>query len=170
MVKGNSSMQLTRAADYGVRVMVHLAGLPRGTRVSLPELAAVAEAPVSFLSKVLQALTHVDLIQSRRGQAGGFALTSRGRLASMRQVIEAVDGPIRLNTCLIPGRTCGRKAWCPAHPVWVKAQEAMLAVLEDARIADLAGDRRYVQIQSPAPTRPAAVKLSATLSECDRSL
>ena len=47
----------------------------------------------------------------------------------MREVIEAVDGAICLNVCLIPGRSCSRKAHCPAHPVWIEAQQAMMEVL-----------------------------------------
>jgi Rrf2 family protein len=74
----NSSMQLTRAADYGVRVMIHLAGEPTDQRVSLPELADATDAPESFLSKVLQALSHAGLISSRRGQSGGFQISQRG--------------------------------------------------------------------------------------------
>lgn len=131
-------MQLTRAADYGVRVMVHLAAAPRNKRLSLPELARAAEAPESFLSKVLQALSRAGLIVSRRGQAGGFAISPRGAAATMRQVIEAVDGPVRLNVCLIPGKACQRKSWCPAHPVWARAQRAMMDVLESATMAQLA--------------------------------
>jgi len=131
-------MQLTRAADYGVRVMVHLAAAPPGKRLLLPELAQAAEAPVSFLSKVLQALTRAGLIGSRRGQAGGFAISPHGLRANLREVIEAVDGPIRLNVCLSPGRSCGRKQWCPAHPVWARAQRAMFEVLESVTIAGLA--------------------------------
>lgn len=136
--KVNSSMQLTRAADYAVRVMVYLAGRTPEARLSLPELAREAETPVSFLSKVLQSLTRAGLITSRRGQAGGFSLTSRGRASSMREVIEAVDGPIRLNVCLTSGRSCDRMLWCPAHPVWARAQRAMLEVLESALIAEMA--------------------------------
>ncbi len=56
MKRPNSSMQLTRAADYAVRVMVQLAASPKEQRVLLPELAAATDAPESFLSKVLQAL------------------------------------------------------------------------------------------------------------------
>jgi DNA-binding IscR family transcriptional regulator len=56
----------------------------------------------------------------------------------MREVIEAIDGPLYLNLCLISERACKRAKWCPAHPVWVKAQEAMLEVLEGAVIAELA--------------------------------
>jgi Rrf2 family protein len=138
MKKSNSSMQLTRAADYGVRVMVHLATLPEHERALLPALAAATEAPESFLSKVLQALSRAKLIASRRGQAGGFKILPRGRQASMLEVIEAIDGPLRLNVCLIEGPSCGRKVWCPAHPVWKQAQQAMLEVLSGARIAELA--------------------------------
>ena len=138
MNDANSSMQLTRAADYAVRVMIHLVGQAEDRRVSLSTVAAATGAPESFLSKVLQALTRAGLLVSQRGQAGGFEVSARGKEASMRDVIEAVDGPIHLNVCLTSGKACARQTWCPAHPVWVRAQEAMLKVLEDARIEDLA--------------------------------
>ncbi len=135
--KTNSSMQLTRAADYAVRVIVHLAS-ESASRVSLPALARATGAPESFLSKVMQQLTHSGLIVSQRGHAGGFSVAPQGRQASLRQVIEAVDGPIQLNVCLGTERACARHAWCPAHPVWAQAQQAMLAVLESARVVDMA--------------------------------
>lgn len=131
-------MQLTRAADYGVRVMIQLSATAGNGRVSLPDLARATATPESFLSKVLQSLARAGLISSRRGQLGGFLITPRGAAASMREVIEAVDGVICLNVCLIPGRSCSRKAHCPAHPVWIEAQQAMMEVLSRATIASLA--------------------------------
>jgi Rrf2 family protein len=139
MKQCNSSMQLTRAADYGVRVMVHLAGRQDGERTMLPVLADATDTPMSFLSKVLQALARAQLITSWRGKAGGFAILPSGRSASMLDVIEAIDGPICLNTCLIHGKDCGRKKHCPAHPVWARAQRAMLDVLTAASISEMAG-------------------------------
>ena len=135
-------MQLTRAADYGVRVMIQLAVPAADGLVSLPALAKATGAPESFLSKVLQALARAGLISSRRGQAGGFRISPRGRAASMLDVIEAIDGDICLNLCMVPGRSCARKARCPAHPVWVEAQQAMLAVLSSASVAKMAGQER----------------------------
>ena len=134
----NSSMQLTRAADYGIRVMVHLATLSEDERATLPELADAADAPDSFLSKVLQSLVRAQLIDSRRGKIGGFTILPRGREASMREVIEAIDGPIRLNVCLNGGRECDRKAHCPAHPVWWRAQRALMEVLMSVSVAEMA--------------------------------
>ncbi len=58
----------------------------------------------------------------------------------MREVIEAIDGPIMLNICLVSGKSCNRKATCPAHLVWERAQVAMLDVLSQAKIADMAAD------------------------------
>jgi Rrf2 family protein len=138
MKKCNSSMQLTRAADYGVRVMIELTTLSPHERALLPSLAEATGAPVSFLSKVLQALSRAELISSWRGKSGGFAISPRGRKASMYDVVEAIDGPICLNVCLTAGKACGRKLECPAHPVWARAQKAMLEVLVNAPIAELA--------------------------------
>jgi DNA-binding IscR family transcriptional regulator len=67
-------------------------------------------------------------------------MLERGRKASMREVVEAIDGPIYLNVCLMPGKSCKRKTWCPAHPAWMKAQAGMLDVLDKAMIADLAAE------------------------------
>lgn len=134
----NSSMQLTRAADYAVRVMIYLATIPPAKRASLAEIVKATSAPESFLSKVLQGLTRAELITSRRGPAGGFQMSPLGRCASVRDTVEAIDGPIRLNVCLGDRRPCPRIHWCPAHPVWAKAQEALFRVLDDAMIADLA--------------------------------
>ena len=139
-------MQLTRGADYGVRVMIHLASLGPGSRYSLSALSQASNAPGSFLSKVLQALVHAGFIASHRGQCGGFELIPAGRGASVRQIIEAVDGPIHLNLCLDATRACSRKSWCPAHPVWVRAQRAMLDELDAAMIEDLATRPSFVEI------------------------
>jgi len=145
-------MQLTRAADYAVRVMVHLATLPPEKRAFLPELAMATTAPESFLSKVMQALSRAGLITSRRGKAGGFAILQRGRDANMREVIEAIDGPISLNVCLNGGKVCERKSWCPAHPVWARAQRAMIEVLMSVTVSGMAAKGAPL----PASTVPIA--------------
>ena len=148
MAKSSSTMQLTRAADYGIRVMIHMATLPAHERALLPMLARATGAPQSFLSKVLQALCRAGFIVSRRGQAGGFEILLTGRKASVRSVIEAIEGPILLNLCLVSGASCKRKSFCPAHTVWTSAQGAMMGVLNAATIADLALQSATPQLRS----------------------
>ncbi len=131
-------MQLTRAADYATRVMVHLAGLPTETRASRSELAETAQCPEQFLSKVLQSLTKAGLVVSHRGNTGGFELPADKRNSSLLDIIEAVEGPVRLNICLVSDDSCPRQSWCPAHGVWIEAQEALLRVLRQTNISELA--------------------------------
>ena len=150
MGQSSSTMQLTRAADYGVRVMIHLASLPDHQRARLPALASATSAPQSFLSKVLQGLCRAGLIASRRGQSGGFEILPTGRRASISAVIEAVDGPICLNLCMNPEAECQRRSFCPAHPVWARAQEALLKVLNEATVSELATQACDPRIKAPA--------------------
>jgi Rrf2 family protein len=135
--------------------MIQLALPESDARLSLPELAQATEAPESFLSKVLQSLVRAGLISSRRGQAGGFRITPRGRETTMREVIEAVDGPICLNVCLVHGRSCARKTHCPAHPVWARAQQALFDVLSGITVAQMA-DRTQT---STTAHRPVAISM-----------
>jgi Rrf2 family protein len=131
-------MQLTRAADYAVRMMIHLATLPPGSRINRSALAAGSSVPEPFVGKILQTLTKSGLIDSQRGMNGGFALAASPEVISILDIVEAVEGPTTLNICIKPGATCDRKAWCPAHPVWCEAQDAMAAVLRRAKLASLA--------------------------------
>lgn len=129
---------LTRAADYAVRVMVHLATLPAGTRVQRAALAEAAEVPESFLSKVLQGLVRARLITSRRGTEGGFELAVRPQEVSLLHIVEAIDGPVQLNVCVGTQTGCDRQNWCGAHLVWMEAQEAVKNVLRRATVASMA--------------------------------
>jgi Rrf2 family protein len=144
-------MQLTRAADYAVRVMVHLASLPAGVRVSHADLAVATAAPESFLSKVLQVLARTKLIVSRRGAEGGFELVAPPETTTLLDVVEAVEGPLQLNKCLEAGVGCERQGWCAAHDVWAEAQEALKKVLGAASIAQLAAKSAERRTPADAP-------------------
>jgi Rrf2 family protein len=137
-------MQLTRAADYAVRVMIHLADIDSRVRSSLSELADAAEVSPAFLSKVLQRLVHSGLVASRRGKKGGFELLDRGRAASLLEILQALDGVPELNVCLLSGG-CHRSPMCAAHAVWEEAQAQMRRTLSGASLEMLVAETRARQ-------------------------
>ncbi len=138
-------MQITRAADYAVRVMVHLASLPAGTRIQKSALVELSEAPESFLSKVLQRMVAQGLISSWRGGGGGFEQAKPPNEVSVLDVVEAIDGPIYLNLCVPGADGCERSLACAVHPVWVEARETLVKVLHRATMAKLAKKRKVAQ-------------------------
>ena len=88
------------------------------------------EIPPYFLSKILPRLIIAGLVESKRGTSGGITLARPPHQISLREVIEAVEGPLALNACLAAASTCNRETNCKVHPVWVRAQEALLKELE----------------------------------------
>ena len=131
-------MQITRAADYALRAAIHLAAQPPGSRISRGLLASAVDAPQEVLGKVLQELVKARLVVSHRGAAGGFRLARDGASITVLDIVEAIDGTISLNECLVDGQPCPRSSWCAGHPLWLRAQEAMVAVLRESNIARLA--------------------------------
>ena len=134
-------MQLTRAADYGVRALVHLADVESHTRSSLTDLAESANVTPAFLSKVLQRLVQAGLVASKRGKRGGFELLPRARTATLLEILLALDGVPELNICLGP-EGCQRSSWCAAHPIWQEAQDKMRQVLSSITLDELAARSR----------------------------
>src|SRR2546426_12677686 len=93
-------LQISRKIDYGLRAMIHLAGLPAGRIASLQDLSVPLHLPREFLAKILKILTAKGLVHSSRGAHGGYQLARPARDMSFLEVIEAVEGPVRLTRCL----------------------------------------------------------------------
>jgi len=136
-------MELTRKGDYAVRVVVDLAAQPPDGPVRSPDIGRRTGVPSAYLTKIIQALAHAGLLRTRRGALGGVALARAPESITLRQVIEAVEGPIYLNRCLIRGGLCPRDRLCPVHPVWARIQRLLTRELDAVHVAALAeGARR----------------------------
>jgi Rrf2 family protein len=131
-------MQITRTADYGVRVMTQLAMLPPGARITVAELAHESDASTAFVGKILQRLVAARLVISHRGYEGGFELARTSETITLLDIVSALEGPLCLNQCLPGGSGCERAGTCGAHGVWAEAQAALAAVLSRETLANLA--------------------------------
>lgn len=130
-------MRLSREGDYGVRAILYLSMQPQEKITPLKEISKAQEVPEVFLAKILQKLKRHGLVRSHRGIKGGFTLAKDPEKITLKDVVELIDGPIALNKCLIRPGECNRYLSCPVHPIWKKAQEKMLEVLEGVSMADL---------------------------------
>ncbi len=133
-------MQLTRGAEYAIRAVLDLTanytGLKDG-KVQLKDIAMRMDIPDDFLAKIFQMLNRSGIIKSYRGTKGGYTLAKEPKDINIKDVIYAVDGPIRLNKCLsaeggVVENDCKYQNECPVHDVWRQAQDSMLKVLSEA--------------------------------------
>jgi len=122
-------MEISRRTDYGVRVIIDLAALPTNGRASTQEIADRQNIPAPFLAKIISQLSISGLVDTFRGSSGGVRLARPASEISLLEVIEALEGPVRLNRCLIEPSACPRDEDCPVHPIWAQAQADLTALL-----------------------------------------
>lgn len=139
-------MRLTRAGEYGLRGMLYLAAQPEGKVTLLSDVAAAQDIPYSFLGKIFSHLARAGVVRSVRGFHGGFVLAKPPSEITMQEVIEIVEGEIRLNDCSqAGGAMCQRKTVCAMQPVWEETQEKVREVLRRTTFADLVSREKTLQ-------------------------
>jgi len=131
-------MQITRATEYAVRCALHLALEPRARVVPRREIAGARGIPEQFLGKIAQRLARAGIIRIHQGARGGYELVVPPSRLTLLQVVEAAEGELALNACVMHPRTCSRTCSCAAHRVWAKARNQLRATLAGATFAELA--------------------------------
>ncbi len=131
-------MELTRKGDYAIRGIVYLAGQPQNKISLLSEIAEAVDVPQTFLAKIFQQFSKTGIVKSFRGTGGGFLLAGPPESITLLQVVEAVEGPILPNRCVLKPGECARDASCTVHPIWRQVQQQVRGVLAGITLKDLA--------------------------------
>ena len=114
-----------------------MARQPSERLVLVSEISKLQKIPETFLAKIFQRLSKAGVLRSSRGSKGGFSLGKPAGSITMREVIEAIDGPIALNRCLRREGECEEDEICPIYHVWSKAQQQLLEILDRTTVEDL---------------------------------
>ena len=141
-------MKLTRGGEYGIRGVLYLAQQDNGKISMLSAIAKAQDVPPRFLAKIFQALAKAGVVRSHRGAKGGFSLARPAAEITIKDVIEAIEGPIYLNVCLVGPGECTRDKICPMHRVWEEAQDKMMGVLGRTNFSDLVKAERQTQLEA----------------------
>jgi Rrf2 family protein len=139
-------MQLTLTGEYAIRAMIYIAGKPIDTSFTIAEIASSNRIPDKFLRKILPQLAVAGLLQSRRGKGGGIKLKVEADQITPLHIIQAIEGDMALNKCMIDNDFCTDSRWCSMHVLWAEAQKNLKKVLSGKSIAELAKDSEHKRI------------------------
>lgn len=138
-------MKITRGTDYGILGILYLATQPLERVTLLREIAKSQDVPESYLAKIFQELVKEGLVHSHRGMKGGFSLARPACEITLRQVIEALQGPISLSRCLDINEGCPRMETCAVARVLSMAQKQLLETLDKTTLNMLASESLALQ-------------------------
>jgi Rrf2 family transcriptional regulator, iron-sulfur cluster assembly transcription factor len=129
---------LGRKGDYTVRAMLYLARHADDGRQKARTVAAAMEIPDRYAAQILANLVAHGLLVATAGPDGGYELARPSENISLLEVVEAAEGAIALERCVLQGGACEWIETCPIHEAWSRAQQAMVDQLARTSFADLA--------------------------------
>lgn len=129
---------LGRRGDYAVRAALHLARTHEQGRQKSSQIALAMDIPEKYLPQVLATLVRAGLVASVAGPQGGYRLAKEPASISLAQVIEAAEGPITSEECLVRGGACQLRDVCAVHETWASAQQSLVKQLGGTSLAQLA--------------------------------
>jgi len=128
---------ITRATEYAIRTIIYLAQQPKSEIVLKKDICRTQNVTPAFLTKILQPLIKAGIVSSQRGVGGGFLLARDPEEINLLDILQAEEGELKLNHCLIDEDACNRDKFCSTHEVWHEAQDEMIKVLGKYNVAEL---------------------------------
>ena len=133
---------LTKKGKYGLKAMVHLAGLAPDALAQAADIAETNSISKKFLDHILTELRHAGLIYSKKGKGGGYALARPAHEIRIGAIVRALDGPLAPIACASvtayrPCDDCGDLKSCPVRLIMVAARDAIAGVLDRRTLAEM---------------------------------
>jgi Rrf2 family protein len=143
-------MRLSSLADYAVVMMsaaarhcgqAGLAPAANGKRakVNATTLSAETGIPLPTAQKLVSRLSTAGLLESSRGTGGGVRLARPPASISLADIVEAVEGPIQMTTCVDAERhECALEGACQVRPHMGVVNGAVRGALQGVSLSSLA--------------------------------
>jgi len=136
-------LALTRKTDYALIALCHLARQPERV-ISARQIARRFSMPLPLLMNVLKTLAAHEVVRSVRGAKGGYQLARRPEDLTLDELIEVIEGPIRLTHCTAKDYVpepehCSLHEKCPLRSPASRLHNRLKAFLGDVTLAEIAG-------------------------------
>ena len=131
---------IRRDTDYAFRLAVQLARSRDGDKpLSARLLAKETKVSYPLTCKILQKMAHAGIVRSVMGARGGWKLAKEPENIPFRDLVEAVQGPLSVNRCLLGNFKCPLKGTCPAHPKMAALQRKIDGFLQELTLKEFTG-------------------------------
>ena len=130
-------MRVSAKADYALRAACELASREGAGPVKGDTIAQAQGIPLKFLENILLELRHAEIVQSQRGERGGYWLARPPSDVTVAEVIRAVEGPLANVRGVRPEALEYGGAAASLRTVWVAVRASLRSVLEAVTLADV---------------------------------
>jgi Rrf2 family protein len=130
-------LRLSTKGQYGVSAMYEIASGYPETPVTIKEISERQDVSVAYLEQILNKLRKAGLIKSIKGPGGGYILNKSPENVSIASILNELEGPVALTSCLDPEGGCVRVDSCVTHLLWKALGEQIEAFLKTITLKNL---------------------------------
>lgn len=127
----------SQTSEYAIRALTILSRYPLDQFVLVGTLAESAGLPHHYLSKILQNLVRMQILESRKGSRGGFRLARNADEINLFEVVNAIENLSQTRRCLMGQAECSDERACPLHEFWVTQTNRYMETLHTTSLGDL---------------------------------
>lgn len=129
---------LTNTCKTAIKAVIYLCSKSEsGENSSIKEVAEFIDANEHTMGKILQTLVKHNVINSRKGPAGGFYISKRQQKQPIMEIIEAIDGREIFDSCGLGLSKCSSIHPCPIHNDYKIARELMEKLFREKTVLNL---------------------------------
>lgn len=138
-----SAMMITTTSEHALRALIRLAEEPEGCLLGGREMAEELGIPPNYLSKVLLTLRNAGIVDTTRGQGGGYRLLRDPEEITLMEAVELFEGVSTRPHCFLGEKAvCSDDDPCPAHKYFRHVRKSYIAYLEETTIGTLSDQKR----------------------------
>ena len=130
-------MKLSTRGKYGLYAMYYLAAHAGEGPLPLQSISTMGGVPKQYLEQLLGNLRRTGLVSTVRGAQGGYQIAAAPENVTLRDIIDAVEGPIELSECASADNACHRSGTCPVRWVWQRVTDSINTELEKIKLSDM---------------------------------
>ena len=129
----------SNSTKYAIKAVLYLAvNSSEEHKIMIKDLAQPINVPRHYLAKILQDLSKKHLVSSTKGPNGGFYLSSANLKEKVIEIINAVDGEERMQSCLLSLEGCNSNNPCSLHHLIYDERQSILKNLNNTSLENLA--------------------------------
>lgn len=133
---------LTRKGKYGLKALLHLAGLAPGESAPVSGIAEANSISKKFLDGIMAELRNAGLVNARYGREGGFSLSRPAKDIMVGHVVRVLDGPLSPIPCASKAyyqkcEDCEDERTCRVRLVMLEVRNAIAGILDAMSIEDM---------------------------------
>ena len=130
-------MKISTKGRYALRVMIDLATNSNGKYVSVRDIAIRQDISKKYLEQIMTLLSKAKLIETIRGNTGGYKLAKEPKEYTIGDILRATEGDLAPLDCLVNDNSCSRKENCKTYSFWAGLDNVINEYIDSKTLEDL---------------------------------